>query len=254
MRQDVHPDPALLPPVPTFQFAKQLLARAYNNLQENPPPPSDAPRPQVDFGKTDALIARWQEMVPAQGHIVELGCGEGDDRTIGAWLRDGYRVTGIDVSGASLARARAAFPQANFLEMMPSELRAEQEFDAAYSALMFLHMDPIELRVALHRIHCALKPDAPFFVLSVVENAQVRYSPVDMYCGERVWQWYYEPEEIVRAFTEHGHFVVEGQEVVVLDGDVSEIEALTTRSLIQALESRGKRVTFAYAILARKVG
>jgi SAM-dependent methyltransferase len=237
--------------VPTFQFAKQLLARAYNNLQENPPSPSDAPRPQVDIGRIDALIARWRSMIPAQGHILELGCGAGDDRTIGAWLREGYRVTGVDVSGASLVRARAAFPQATFLEMMPSELRAAQEFDAGYSALMFLHMDPIELRVALHRLYCALKPDAPFFVLSVVENVQVRYSPVDMYCGEWVWQWYYEPEEIIRAFTEHGHFAVLAQEVVVLDGDIDDLDARTPKSWHEMWATK-PRVTLAYAILAQR--
>jgi hypothetical protein len=95
-----------------------------------------------------------------------------------------------------------------------------------------------------------LKPGAPFYILTVVENAQARYSPFDMYHGQRVWQWYYEPTEIVSVLQQQGRFVVEAQEVVVVDGDLNEIEALASKSLLEIWKA--KRVTLVYAILARR--
>lgn len=242
-------DPAGLAPVPTFMFAKQALARAYDAVIQEPEDAQAEPKAKVDFSRIEALSEQWRGLVPERGHILEIGCGDGAEQ-IGAWLERGLQVTGLDVSPLSLAKARAAFPQATFLEMLPGELRAVNAFDAAYSSLMLFHMDPIELQVAIYRLYCALKPGAPFYILTVVENAQARYSPFDMYHGQRVWQWYYEPAEIVSILEQQGRFVVEAQEVVVVDGDMNEIEALASKSLLEIWTA--KRVTLAYAILARR--
>lgn len=242
-------DPATIAPTPTFAFAKQLLARAYDAVSQEPQNDKPASEFKMDLSKLNVLYDRWHELVPPHGHILEIGCDDGKAE-IGQWLERGYQVTGVDVSSASLARARAAFPQAVFWEMLPSELRAVQTFDAAYSALTWFHMDPIEMRAALYRLYCALKPGAPFFIFSVVEDAQARYSPFDMYCGERVWQWYYEPQEVVSALQEHGRFTVLAQDMIVIDGDVNEIEALASKSLLEIWQAQ--RVTLAYAILARR--
>jgi 2-polyprenyl-3-methyl-5-hydroxy-6-metoxy-1,4-benzoquinol methylase len=242
-------DPAGLAPVPTFMFAKQVLARAYDAVIQEPEDDKAESKVNIDLSKMDALYKQWRGRVPEHGHILEIGCGDGADK-IGEWLERGFQVTGLDVSPASLAKARAAFPQVTFWEMMPGELRAVNAFDAAYSSLMLFHLDPIELQVAIYRLYCALKPGAPFFIFTVVENAQARYSPFDMYHGQRVWQWYYEPAEIVSVLQQQERFVVEAQEVVVVDGDLDEIEALASKSLVEIWTA--KRVTLAYAILARR--
>jgi SAM-dependent methyltransferase len=247
--QGVTLDPATIAPAPTFTFAKQLLARAYDAVIQESQDDKPESKPRLDLSKLDVLYERWHELVPPHGHILEIGCGDGKSE-IGKWLERGYQVTGLDVSPLSLEKARAAFPQATFLEMMPGELRAVNAFDAAYSALMLFHLDPIELQVAVYRLYCALKPGAPFYIFTVVENAQARYSPFDMYHGQRVWQWYYEPTEIVSVLQQQGRFVVEAQEVVVVDGDINEIEALASKSLVEIWTA--KRVTLAYAILARR--
>ncbi|RIK26777.1 MAG: hypothetical protein DCC52_09985, partial [Chloroflexi bacterium] len=90
-------DPATIAPTPTFAFAKQLLARAYDAVSQEPQNDKPASEFKMDLSKLNVLYDRWHELVPPHGHILEIGCGDGKAE-IGQWLERGYQVTGVDVS------------------------------------------------------------------------------------------------------------------------------------------------------------
>lgn len=66
---------------------------------------------------------------PGAKHVLELGCGTGD---ILAWLRNHYRVTGIDSSPSMLARAKRKLPEHTFYAKDASGFHLDQKFDAIF--------------------------------------------------------------------------------------------------------------------------
>ena len=59
-------------------------------------------------------LARLVALVPAGGHVVELGCGNGTLETRELAAR--FRLTGVDLSAEQLRRARERVPGAAFVE------------------------------------------------------------------------------------------------------------------------------------------
>ena len=107
-----------------------------------------------------------------------------------------------------LAIARAEVAGAEFLELSATELQAKAQFDGACVWHAFLHMDPIEMRVALARLHRALKPGGAVLIADVQSNTRLRMEPVDEFMGQIVWQWKHRLSEVLSALTEHGLFEV----------------------------------------------
>lgn len=58
----------------------------------------------------DALLQRWS--LPAGAMVMDMACGRG--RHARCLAEHGLRVTGIDISGTSIAEARSAVPAAEF--------------------------------------------------------------------------------------------------------------------------------------------
>jgi SAM-dependent methyltransferase len=95
--------------------------------------------------------------LPEHARVLELGCGSGGDETMELARR--FRLTGVDVSGEQIRRARqhvpgAALLQADFLEL---ELPAES-FDAVCSFYVFNHVPRELLAPLLRRIAGWLRP------------------------------------------------------------------------------------------------
>jgi cyclopropane fatty-acyl-phospholipid synthase-like methyltransferase len=104
--------------------------------------------------------ARWLDelgsRLPDGARVLELGCGTGADARR---LAERFRVTGVDVSAAQLARARQNVPDADFVEADFTALElSAASFDAVVAVYAFNHVPRELLAPLLGRIHAWLVP------------------------------------------------------------------------------------------------
>jgi SAM-dependent methyltransferase len=102
---------------------------------------------------TERLTSR----LPVGARILELGCGAGvpDAKR----LAERFRVTGVDISGEQIARARANVPDAEFIEADFTALDlAPGSFDAVAAFYSFNHVPRDLLAGTFARIHAWLVP------------------------------------------------------------------------------------------------
>ena len=111
--------------------------------------------------------AWWREALasrlPDGARVLELGCGAGEGDT--QLLAERFSVTGVDISGEQIKRARANIPNANFIQADFTSLDLEPaSFEAVAAFYSFNHV-PRELLARLFgRIHSWLVPGGLFLV------------------------------------------------------------------------------------------
>ncbi len=155
-----------------------MKSRAYR-----PGPPPGAPPPRFVARAYDRLASRydrdrrrgrwaslWSFMpgrlfmkrVLAGGRVLDLGCGAG--YPIARGLADrGFRVTGLDVSRAMLARARRAVPEGTFLlRDMARPGLPPASFDGAVAMYSLFHVSWRSQPRVFRAVRRLLKPGAPF--------------------------------------------------------------------------------------------
>jgi cyclopropane fatty-acyl-phospholipid synthase-like methyltransferase len=99
------------------------------------------------------LVARLDE----GARVLELGCGAGVPDT--QRLASRFRVTGVDVSAEQIRRARAAVPEADFVQADFTAIGFEpRSFDAVVSFYAFNHVPRELLARTLAHIHGWLAP------------------------------------------------------------------------------------------------
>jgi len=107
----------------------------------------------------------WMEQLtsrlPADARVLELGCGAGVPDT--RHLAERFRVTGVDISGEQIQRARANVPSAAFMQADFTSLELEPGSFDAVAAFYVLNHVPRDLLVPLFaRIHSWLVPGGYF--------------------------------------------------------------------------------------------
>ena len=103
------------------------------------------------------LLAR----LPEGAHVVELGCGGGTPET--QRLAERFRLTGVDLSEAQLARARERVPRADFIRADFTALELEPGSVHAVAAFYSFNHVPRDLLAPLYeRIRSWLVPDGLF--------------------------------------------------------------------------------------------
>ncbi len=95
--------------------------------------------------------------LPDGARVLELGCGAGTTETIE--LAQRFSLTGVDVSGEQIRRARERVPGAEFVlaDLLELELPAAS-FDAICSFYVFNHVPRERLAPLLERITGWLRP------------------------------------------------------------------------------------------------
>ena len=106
-------------------------------------------------------VLRWVEallgVLPERSDVLELGCGGGSAATRALALR--HRVTGVDLSGVQVERARRAVPDARFIQGDASTVELDPaSFDAVVSLFMLGHIPRAEQATLLARIAGWLRP------------------------------------------------------------------------------------------------
>lgn len=129
-------------------------------------------------------LATALEMIPPGSDVLELGCGAGLPMTRA--LAEGRRVTGIDISAAQIALARANVPNAAFVQadMTSLDLPAGS-YDAVVAFYTFTHVPRDDHAGLLASIHRWLRPSGVLIATMGADDEPGAVEPdwlgVDMY-------------------------------------------------------------------------
>lgn len=141
-------------------------------------------------------IEKFAKLLPAQGKIVDIGCGPGRDAKV--FSEKGFSVLGVDYSQNMLDLAKANAPLADF-QLMDIETAAfsEASFDGVWACCSLLHIQKKNLPAVLEHIHTALKQNGHFYLALKKGMGEVLEN--DLRYGEHPKFWaYYEEDEIAK--------------------------------------------------------
>lgn len=146
---------------------------------------------------TDLLLSSLAPAAP----LLELGCGNGVPVT--ARLSEKFDVTGVDISGEQLARARRAAPSARFVQndMMSVEF-PPGSFAAVLALFSIIHIPCEEHGALLRRIAGWLRPDG-LLALNSAASAAYRGSEEDWLGAPMLWS-HHDPETTRRLILDAG--------------------------------------------------
>jgi SAM-dependent methyltransferase len=119
-----------------------------------------------------SLYEPFLALVPAGGHILDVGCGSGRDAL--AFQQRGFRVTAIDASGqmARLATGRLGQPVAM---LRVQDLNYETQFDGIWACASLLHVPSAEIDDVFARLAGALCPGGVWYMsFKLGESEEVR--------------------------------------------------------------------------------
>jgi SAM-dependent methyltransferase len=164
--------------------------------------PSPARRSALDLADT---------LIPAGADVLELGCGAGIPMT--ARLAAGRRLTGIDVSGEQVRRARRNVPGATFeIADMTTWDAAPASLDAVVAFYSLTHVPRDRQPVLFARVREWLRPGGVFIASLGVEDdpggVEEDWLGVPMYFSHF-------SARVNRRLLAEAAFVVERAEVVV---------------------------------------
>jgi SAM-dependent methyltransferase len=133
-------------------------------------------------------LALLTERLSAGATVLDVGCGAGVP--IARTLARRFKVTGVDISGGMIARARANVPQATFIhaDVMAVTFPPEH-FDAVVAFYSIFHLPREEHPELLRRIHRWLRPGGYLLAtLSAVDEAP--YTDGDFFGETMFWSNY----------------------------------------------------------------
>ena len=164
----------------------------------------------------------WAEALTSRlndgARVLELGCGAGLPDT--NLLAERFRVTGVDISGEQIARARANVPAADFIQSDFTVLDLEPgQFEAVAAFYSFNHV-PRDLLVGLFaRIHSWLVPGG--FLLASFGTSDTE-SWTGEWLGTTMFFSSFSPETTRRLLLEVG-FELELDELVPMQEPEGEV-------------------------------
>ncbi len=106
----------------------------------------------------------------AGGRALDYGCGAG--RSSRLLKRQGFEVTGVDISDAMLDTARELDPAGEYLKIDPARVPfPDSSFDLAFSSLVFFEIPTVAgMTEAAAEIRRVLKPGGVFILLIGAEE------------------------------------------------------------------------------------
>jgi SAM-dependent methyltransferase len=145
---------------------KRIVASGYDAMAERYLAWSDL-RPSAARLRYLALA---DALIPAGADVLDLGCGAGIPMT--ATLAAGRNVTGVDISSAQVALARANVPSASFLQADLTTLDFPPDsFDAVVAFYSLTHVARAEHAALFGRIRSWLRPGGLFVASLGVEDS-----------------------------------------------------------------------------------
>jgi SAM-dependent methyltransferase len=145
---------------------KKIVASGYDAMAERYLAWSDL-RPSATRMRYLALA---QDLIPVGADVLDLGCGAGIPMT--AALAAGRTVTGVDISAAQIALARANVPSASFVQADMTTLDfPPASFDAVVAFYSLTHVPRGEHAAMLGTIRTWLRPGGLLIASLGVEDS-----------------------------------------------------------------------------------
>ena len=142
---------------PVHDDVKQVVAKGYDAIADEFAEWQRGVQGSQRLERLDDLLRR----LPLQPDVLELGSGAGVRST--RILAERGRLTGVDISGEQVRRARERVPEARFVQADVMEVEfAEGTFDAVVSFYVLNNLPRDELGPLLERIHRWLRPGGWF--------------------------------------------------------------------------------------------
>ncbi|WP_019546302.1 class I SAM-dependent methyltransferase [Streptomyces sulphureus] len=163
-------------------------------------------------GRYAPWIAELRALLGEGGAVLDLGCGCGVPvaRALGA---AGCRVTGVDVSGVQVRRARRLVPGGRFLEADMARVGfGEAEFDAVVCLYALIHLPPAEQPGLLRRCARWLRPGGWFLAVAGHEECDGRAE--DWLGSGAPMRWTHPGAEVYRRWLDDAELHVVRQEFV----------------------------------------
>ena len=156
------------------------------------------------FADMSECMEKFVSYIPANGLILDAGCGSGRDSK--AFKDLGFQVEAFDASPKLAAFASQLIDQP-VATMKFSEMKWEQSFEGVWACASLVHLDEDDLHDALLKIYRALKPEGVFYT-------SFKYGEKVITDGERVF--YNRTEEMCKTLIKKYYTIKE----LFLTGDV----------------------------------
>jgi ubiquinone/menaquinone biosynthesis C-methylase UbiE len=112
----------------------------------------------------DTYLHKFTELLPKNATVLDIGCGTGRD--VQTLLREGFEVTGIDVSSEMIKIAKKENPDALLQIMEASNLQfPNNSFDGIISLYTLEHLNPKLFTKALKEIKRVLRNNGYFLLI-----------------------------------------------------------------------------------------
>ena len=117
------------------------------------------------------LYQTFLKYVPAQGRILDAGCGVGRDSKF--FLSKGYEVVPFDGS-LEMVKLTSNFLGKEALHMLFQDMNFSNEFDAIWANASLLHVPYVNLREVIESFHKALFPSGILsFTIEYVSRVKI---------------------------------------------------------------------------------
>src|ERR1700736_4788635 len=133
---------------------KQIVERGYDAIAARY---GEWAHSEIKGSPAIEYLERLLDLIPAEGVVLELGCGNGEPAA--RMLGPGHRYTGVDISAEQLRRARELVPEAEFVKADYTNLDwPPSSVDAVVAVYTFGHVPRDEVAQLYVRIASWLRP------------------------------------------------------------------------------------------------
>ncbi len=153
----------------------------------------------ASLGMESAWLARFCELLPAHGRVLDIGCGCGVPLAA-QLIERGHVLTGIDASARMIELCRLRHPQAQWLCADMRQLALPARFDGLIAWDSFFHLDHDDQRGMFEVFQRHAEPGAALMFTSGPEHG-VAYGSFQ---GERLHHASLAPEEYADLLQTHG--------------------------------------------------